>query len=154
MPPLAELLERETALVAAFIAILGEQQEALKLGNIEPLPGIDQRKAVLAEQLNAIEIQRNGLLRQAGMEESRVGMSRWLASRAADPAAAQAWEKLLQLAAEARDLNLLNGKLIALRLQHTNQALAALGGQDQQSALYGRDGQATPPTGSRVIDAA
>jgi flagella synthesis protein FlgN len=67
-------------------------------------------------------------------------MAAWLTA-AADPAAQAAWSALLQLAGQARDLNALNGKLIAERLRHNQQALAILLAAGDQAALYGPDGQ-------------
>lgn len=154
MPGLVDLLTRESDLVREFIASLTSEQEALKRGQTEPLAAIGSRKAELVEQLNAAEGTRNAFLQQAGHTGDREGMAAWLAKNPQDRPAAQLWSKLLELAGEARRLNDLNGRLIAMRLQATNQALAALTQQSQRSSLYGRDGLATPKTGSRIIDAA
>jgi flagella synthesis protein FlgN len=154
MPALADLLARESDLVRAFIASLNSEQEALKQGEVDSLAAITRRKAELVEQLNAVERERDVLLRQAGHSGDRSGMDAWLARNPGNRAAADRWAKLMELAGEARQLNDINGRLITLRLQATNEALAALTQQSQRTALYGPDGQATPRTGSRIIDAA
>lgn len=154
MATLAELLARETTLVSGFIAALSEEQIALTHGNVEALATIQGGKVKLAEQLNSLEIERNTNLAQAGFATGRAGMESWLAAHPADRIAAGRWVQLLKLAGEARELNILNGKLIALRLQATSQALSTLTQEAQKTGLYGPDGQASPRTGSRIIDAA
>lgn len=154
MATLADFLGQEGELVSRFIAALGEEQEALKVGDIAPLPDINARKGELAAELNALESRRNAWLKSCGHTGDRAGMDNWLAGHPGDGSVARGWEKLLELAARARELNNLNGRLIGLRLAATNQALDALAGNQRQAGLYGRDGQSAPLTGSRVIDAA
>lgn len=154
MPGLAELLAAEVKLVESFIECLTAEQEALKVGDVETLTGINTRKPGLADQLNRLEDERNAVLKQAGLSADRQGVAGWLARNRQDRAAAQAWDRLMKLAGKARELNNLNGQLIAIRMQATNQALATLTQQAQRSTLYGRDGQTTLRTGSRIIDAA
>ena len=154
MPGIADLLAKETSLVSTFIGALGEEQVALTHGNIEVLAQISSRKTDLAAQLNDLETERNAALAKAGFAAGRQGTEAWLASQGIGAAAALQWAQLLKLAGDARELNILNGKLIALRLQATNQALAILSQEAQKTGLYGPDGQAAQLTGSRIIDAA
>jgi len=84
----------------------------------------------------------------------REGMRIWLAQNDDNRLAASAWEKLLDLASQARELNRLNGQLIALRLGATNRALETLTQQPAHPTLYGKNGQASSLTGSKIIDAA
>lgn len=154
MPALAELLTTEVKLVQSFIDCLSTEQEALKVGDVEALTAVNAQKTALAEQLNRLEDDRNALLQQSGLTADRQGVSSWLSKHPNDRAAAQAWDQLMKLAGKARELNNLNGQLIAIRLQATNQALATLTQQTQRSTLYGPNGQTTLRTGSRIIDAA
>lgn len=154
MPTPAEMLAAEAKLVEGFIACLNAEQEALKAGNVDELATVNARKSGLADQLNSLEDERNAFLTLAGLTGDRRGMLDWLARNRQDRAAAQAWARLTKLAAEARNLNNLNGQLIAIRLQATNQALAAITQQAQRTTLYGPNGQSTLRTGSRIIDAA
>lgn len=151
---LLELLAHETKLVGEFIAKLTVEQEALKQGAMESLAAINTRKLELANLLNAAESERNTALVKSGFVGDRGGMLNWLAKHDKESAVAREWKRLMELAAEARELNRLNGKLIDLRLQATNQALNALTLAPQRSTLYGPDGHATRSTGSRIIDAA
>lgn len=154
MPAIAEQLARETTLVSSFIVALGEEQSALTHGNVEALAAIQVRKTSLAEQLNDLERERNATLSRDGFAADRGGMEAWLVAHPSDGTSAENWAQLLKLADEARELNQLNGKLIALRLQATNQALSTLTQEAHKTGLYGPDGQAAPRTGSRIIDAA
>lgn len=154
MSDVVDLLAREAELVAEFIAALSDEQRALSQGDIDPLAAINARKSALAEKLNTLEAERDATLAAGGFEAGRSGMARWLASHDRESSAAAQWGQLLKLAAEARNLNNLNGQLIALRLQATGEAIATLTARAEQNALYGPDGQAAQITGSRIIDAA
>lgn len=154
MPGMLDLVTRETALVEEFAGILRVEQGALTQGDVEPLPALAERKAALAERLNEIDSERNALLAAQGHGNGRTGMAAWLAANGNDPKLAAAWNAMLALAREAQALNNLNGKLIALRLQVTGDALATLTQQVQNAALYGPDGQTAPSSGSRIIDSA
>lgn len=154
MPALAELLTAEVKLVESFIACLTAEQDALKAGDVDALTAINAQKTGLADQLNKLEDERNAFLQQSGLTADRQGVSNWLAQNRQERNAGQAWAQLMKLAGKARELNNLNGQLIAMRLQATNQALAILTQQAQRSTLYGPDGQTTLRTGSRIIDAA
>ena len=55
------------------------------------------------------------------------------------------------LVSEASALNEANGKLIALRLQHNQQALNVLMAAANTAATYGPDGQQQSGLGSRIL---
>lgn len=154
MSVLADILTREAELVREFAASLNQEQKALTRGEIEPLAALTQKKNEIVEQLNRAEKERAAFLLSAGHTGDREGVAVWLAANQGDRVAAAKWSELLKLATEAKRLNDLNGRLIAMRLQVTNQALGILTEQSQRSGLYGRDGFTTPRTGSRIIDAA
>jgi flagella synthesis protein FlgN len=67
-------------------------------------------------------------------------MEAWLATPAGT-AGRESWTKLLILATEARELNQINGQLIALHMQNNQQALAVLMAAANQAMTYGPDGQ-------------
>lgn len=154
MSVLADLLARESETVRAFIGSLTEEQEALKRGKTDAVGAIALQKNLLIEQLNAVEKERNAVLQKDGHSGDANGMKTWLAANGNDRSVAEGWSKLLELASQAKRINDLNGRLIAMRLQAANQAIGILTEQQQRSSLYGRDGFATPRTGSRIIDAA
>jgi flagella synthesis protein FlgN len=68
-----------------------------------------------------------------------------------DAKAAAAWRQLLQLAQTTRQLNQTNGVLIAARLQHNQQAFAALQSAAGVVSLYGPQGQTLGYSGGRPL---
>lgn len=68
-----------------------------------------------------------------------------------NPLPASALASLKDLAAEALALNEANGKLIALRLQHNQQALNILLAAANGAATYGPDGQQQAAIASRSL---
>ena len=145
-------LERENAAVGRFVAILQREQDALSSGDADRLPALSAEKSVLVEELIDLAETRNSQLQREGFAADRNGLSAW--ANAAGPMAVRARDHLLELAARARELNRLNGELIAMRLTHTQAALAALALNGREANVYGRDGHASPNTGYRIIDLA
>lgn len=150
---LAELLDTESVVVEQFIVLLEREQAALQDGITEPLVEIADAKAPLTIRLNELAIKRNQALAMAGLPPDRAGIETWL-QRYPVQGIKDAWERLHTAIAQASTLNELNGKLITLRLQYTNQALNALTvAQRHSGVLYGPDGQAAQFAGRRIIDA-
>ena len=154
MPTLQGTLADEVSAMVEFIKLLTREQQALSAGDTEALGPIGEEKATLVDRLNRLGEQRNKLLVAAGMGADRLGMEAWLAANPKDAAVRQQWARLKSCVNEARELNLLNGKLIALRLQANQQVLGALLSGQNQNNLYGRDGQPAQLSGRRIIDAA
>ena len=150
---LAEILKAEADAVSAFVFLLGEEQSALKQGDADALPSIIERKATATSRLAPLSAARNALLEKTGLSRDRSGMEAWLRQHPGNVAVRDRWQRLLELAAEAQELNRLNGELIHLRMGHNAQMLEALRAANRQD-LYGADGQATLGTPRRVIDSA
>lgn len=153
---LKSLLEGELAQMGDFIKLLTEEQSALTAGDTEALEALSATKVALVQTLNRSGEARNVALRSAGLENDRPGVEAWIRGNPKDLAVQQLWNSLKVAVVEARELNLLNGKLIAMRLQHNQQTLSALlsSSATPQSNLYGPDGQPTQLSGRRIIDAA
>lgn len=154
MTDLSAITEREVALIARFIELLKDEQETLRRADPEPLATIGAAKLTLVEQLNLLESERRTALGIGGEDKTRVAMDNWLAANPAQKLAALNWQKLLELANEARQLHELNAGLVALHLQQTGEALNILANRRPADGLYGSDGQAAPPSGSRIVDSA
>lgn len=144
-PDLAETIKAESALIERFVALLHEEQEALSSGNIGELPTLSQKKETFATELNALSGLRNEQLTALGFAEGRAGMDAWRAANPEKKAIVGAWDKTLSLAAEARELNRVNGELIRLRMEHNSKALDILVRSRDSLALYGPDGLSTSP---------
>lgn len=138
--PLPRLLADELDALRAFVALLEQEQESLVAGQVDALLGLIEQKSVLATRLGDCSTRREAALGQMGLPAGRAGMEAWLASAPPAAESRQQWNELLPLAATARELNELNGKLIGTRLQHNQQALTALLGAAEQAMTYGPDG--------------
>ena len=152
MGSLIELVRRECRLLAEFVDLLSQEEQALVAGDTEALATLTPRKSELVSRLNQIADLRDAGMRANGLPADTAGIDSW---RQRDGAAASAAEQLMTLAGQARERNRVNGQLIALHLQKTQEALAALTGGDARRQTYGRDGQTEPAkTGYRLIDSA
>lgn len=154
MPSLADIIAAEADLVSAFVLLLKEEQEALKLGHADTLSGIVQSKTAAAIKLAPTSTARNAELARAGLKPDRPGIEAWLLKRPKDQLVRQNWQKLQSLAAEARELNRVNGELIRLHMQNNAQALEILLSTANRQDLYSADGQTTPAATRRIIDSA
>ncbi|MDR2188319.1 MAG: flagellar protein FlgN [Azonexus sp.] len=154
MDDLAAITRREIALINHFIDLLKEEQEALRQANPEPLPRLAAAKVEQVEQLNALEAERRATLGISSEDKVRSAMENWLSANPAEQQLARDWQTLLDLAREAKELHRLNAGLITLHLQQTADALHILDSRRAADALYGNDGQATGPSGSRLVDSA
>lgn len=154
MPIVSAILEREIDLISDFIALLNAEQDSLKQADPTRLPEFNTSKSALVEKMNALEGERMAAIGQGGNPSNRASMDSWLNQNAIDTAAALKWNKLLDLAREAKNLHELNGSLIVMHLKNTAEALAVLTQQANKPALYGASGQSLQATGSRIVDSA
>jgi flagella synthesis protein FlgN len=150
------LLEQTVADLKRFIAVIAAERSTLISGDIDQLPAIAEEKSALATRIAGLETQRDAALGAAGFGAGRKGIDAWLA---ANPAPASksprnAWKVYLDLAAEAKRENEINGKLIAAGLQQNQQALAALLGEAADAGTYGADGQRKTGPGRRPLGSA
>lgn len=154
MSQLQRALTEETALLRRFIDVLHEEQSLLVAGDADALAGINAAKLELVDLLNAAERGRLGLLGLTPSQAGQQDMNNWLQQHPAESAALQLWRALISLAREAREIHNINGELIAMHLANTSEALDILTQRQNDSALYGSNGQAAPGSGSRIVDSA
>ena len=147
---MGDLLHKEVAQLQAFVELLKQEQALLKSESGEALLALVETKNALAAELGQQAQGREQQLAALGLPAGRAGMTDWL-DRHARPAERPLWDTFLKLAGEARDLNLLNGKLIGLHMQHNQQALAALTAAADRATTYGPDGQQQSSVGSRIL---
>lgn len=144
---IATCLQLELAAVEVFLGILNKEQDALIEGKIERVEALASDKAQVAGQLAELAAQRNRGLASRNLNPDSEGMEACLA----DAQAAGIWRDLLGLVQVAHQLNRTNGELIAVRLQHNQQALAALQGAAGAVSLYGPKGQTLGFGGGRPL---
>ncbi|MEJ5210252.1 MAG: flagellar protein FlgN [Burkholderiales bacterium] len=149
-PALAAMLQAERAAYQALHALLEEEHAALLRGDADALLALAQRKSAQVAHLAQLAEARNRELTNLTGQVDQAGISAWCHRFAPQASNANAlWQALIEAARAARALNEENGALIQARLQHNQQALAALRGAAQEVAqAYGPDGQPCPaPTG-------
>ena len=146
------LIENEAQLLDQFVDLLRREQISLSQGAAEDLPEFAEQKNGLVIQLNQLSARRAAFLQARAFSPDRAGIDAWFA-QAQDLNATNAWQKVLALAADARELNRVNGELIQIRMQFTAKALEALSGAKNSLELYGPDGQSTKPSSRRINDA-
>ncbi len=150
---LGDTLGAEISKLKEFIVLLQREQDFLKAGDTESLLPLIETKTTLSNALAGFSVARETALQQLGLASGRSGMGAWL-DRHGQPAQRQAWQTLLNLASEARELNVLNGKLIGLHMSHNQQAFNALMRATDRAMTYGPDGQQQTGGGGRILGTA
>lgn len=150
---LADLLAQELGLLHVFVALLRREQSLLAQGAVEQLAALATEKSAIATELGILAGARELELSHRKLPSGRNGMDAWIASPAG-AASRHDWQRLLELAAEARALNETSGKLIALHLQHNQQALNVLMAAVDKAVTYGPDGQQRSGGGGRSLGSA
>lgn len=150
---IAEQLHRETTGLEQFIALLQDEQDLLKRGDSEPLLALVERKNTLANQLAVQARARENACIKLGLPAGRAGMEVWL-DQHGSAADRRVWERFLVLVKEAHDLNMLNGKLIGIHMQHNQHALTALLAATDRAMTYGPDGQQQTSGSGRSLGSA
>ena len=145
-------LKAESEAVQQFVDLLELEQSALTLGETDALPDYAEKKITLAVHLSRLAAERNDVLTKQGFGTDKSGIEDWLAKHPIENNSHQVWLNILASASKARDLNRLNGELIALRMQYNEKALEALRGGNRCLDLYGPDGQSTSAGSRRIID--
>ena len=151
---IGQRLAEELSELQGFCEALAAERAVLEKGQADQLPPIVENKSKLATRLGQLLTERERALTQLGLGDGRAGMEAWLAQRPQDSKARDKWQLLLTLAEEARKLQAVNGKLISLQLQHTQQALAALMSASGRPLTYGPDGQQRVGGGGRALGSA
>jgi flagellar biosynthesis protein FlgN len=147
-------LDEEISKLKEFIGLLEREQDLLKQGDTESLLPLIETKTNQANSLGAFAQARADQLKQLGLDSGRAGMDAWLARNDPDGKLRASWQSLLALAAQARNLNILNGKLIGLHMQHNQQAFTALMNASNRAMTYGPDGQQQVGLGGRILGTA
>ena len=149
--PFSQLIVTEIVAVQRFVALLKQEQAALRDNQLDVLEKLTEEKGTLLEELSRIGQERHQSLLQHGIAENREGVEQWLQAQQ-NPKLIQAWKALQQLAREAKTLNELNGQCIALLSNNNRQLLETLTGQHARGTFYGPDGQTSFSSGFRISD--
>jgi flagella synthesis protein FlgN len=142
LAPPNQTLAAEHELIASLVELMKQEQQVLVAADADALAALMPPKSQLVQQLAALAAQRHAALGAAGYAASEHGMEPWLTDNGAPDARAQ-WEHLLELTAQAKELNRVNGMLINKHMAHNQTVLQALrtpvGGAAAE--VYGPGGQ-------------
>ena len=128
---MARLVQDENVLLRDFVALLGQEQALLLEGDVDALMALAGQKTQLFRRLQFTADERTRVLAAARLKPDAAVMQAILEGNAA---ALANWQESLELVAEARSRNNLNGQLITQRMQHNQQALAVLLAAAEQPA--------------------
>ena len=151
---IAELIASELGVLREFVDVLQREQTALTDGHTDSLMALAEDKVRHAENLAALNKDRDAKLRAAGLGEGGAGMKAWRAIGNISAKTQNDLATVIELAKEARRLNDLNSKLVFDRMQHNQLALNVLLSAAKQSALYGPDGQTHVGPAGRTLGSA
>lgn len=151
---ITELISAELDVLRQFVDVLQREQAALTDGRTESLIALAGEKVRHAERLAALNRDRDIKLRAAGFGSGRDGVQAWREAANMPIKVQNDLLNVIELAKESRRLNDLNGKLVADRMQHNQQALNVLLSAARQSTLYGPDGQTHAGPSGRTLGSA
>lgn len=149
-----QVVTEELDCVCRFLELLQTENLALKSGELADLEEISRKKSTLIPELEAKTQARLAFFGVTNPTTAAQDAARWFAENPNEREARENWETLLKTAAKARDIHKANEVLVSLLLQRTNAALDILVQRQRDQTTYGSNGQATSPTGSRIIDSA
>jgi flagella synthesis protein FlgN len=112
---------------------------------------VTEEKGKVAMHMAELANNRHRLLSAAGFEAAESGMQAWLECPAATDADRGMWKELLDLADSGKELNRVNGMLIAQHMSLNQSALNVLQGTPEGSSIYGPNGQSATKIGSRRL---
>ncbi|MGH8809986.1 MAG: flagella synthesis protein FlgN [Noviherbaspirillum sp.] len=144
-------LGKEIDAAQNLLQLLKREESLLVNVDVDGLSQLTEEKAKIAAQMSVLARSRHDMLKAAGFEPTESGMQAWLTSAAATADDHDAWNELLALAQSGKELNRVNGLLIAQQLASNQNALNVLQGNPQGSGVYGPNGQSTTKIGGRRL---
>ena len=141
------ILQKEIELVQQFIVNLRAESEALATADHDDaLRLTTEEKNRYADSLAQSGAAREESLRRLGYTADSQGTQSAMADH---PVLQSAFGRLLELAAEAKELNAANGRLIDIYLKHTQDRLNTLRNLAGGGNLYDANGRARNFSGSQ-----
>lgn len=133
-------LERDT--MTELLDLLNQEQQYLVGADTDALEKATPAKTAMVKRMAAATAQRHETLVAAGYPGNDGAMDQWLAT-SGDTDAAVLWQSLLDLTREAKELNRVNGMLIARHLAHNQGLLNAMRqpAGEADTTVYGPSGQ-------------
>lgn len=150
----AALIQAERAAMAALVAALEQEREALEQGHTDRLTQIATAKRELLLHVAYLGDQRNRVLDQSGISAQRSGMERWLQVHDHNGIAHNAWRALIEITNHAQQLNRRNGIYIEAGASANQQAVSALLSASAAAGTYGPAGRAMNSLSPRSLASA
>ncbi len=140
------LLNKELAELRKFVVLLSSEQQSLLDNDTDSLLTLSEIKTQTARLLMDMSNSRRKSLLTDGIDT----METWIAKHAPDSRVL--WDDIQKFAAQAQQLNIINGELIQSRMRHNQQALGVLSNASKSAAgIYGPDGQANLGSSGRHL---
>jgi flagella synthesis protein FlgN len=137
-------LQEEQRLMSYMLTLLKKEQASLVDAHADGVAEVTQHKSDVVSQLAALARQRHAALASAGFAAAESGMEPWLAAHGG-PADRATWDQLLDCTRSAKELNRVNGMLVARQLAHNQTILNAMrtpaGSGSADAGLYGPGGK-------------
>lgn len=148
-----ESLQAEHQAIADLLALMKQEQTFLVQADAQGLAQVTEKKAQLVNLAADLAKARHAALQAAGFAGNEESMRDWLSS-INQQNIAQAWENLLDITRNAKEMNRVNGMLINKQLANTQNAMQALHApvHGNNHNFYGPNGQSTAtPTSRRLV---
>jgi flagella synthesis protein FlgN len=143
---IATQLDEELGALRAFVSLLEKEQQLLLSNDADQLLSLSEAKSRSAAHIAQLTQAR----RATWLTKPDDSMESLLTKQS--PALLTVWQNIRKLAAQAQQLNHINGELIQSGLRRNQQALAALQSASQHAAgLYGPDGQPSLGGSGRIL---
>ena len=134
-------LREEQQVISSMLELMKTEQQLLVSADADGLLTLTPNKLHMAQKAAELSRHRHRALGAAGFVAAESGMEAWLAVDGNDALRGE-WQRLLELARQAKELNRVNGMLVNKQLAHTQGVLNALRGPASGDAgVYGRSGQ-------------
>ena len=145
----ANLLAEELDAARGLLQLLKREQDCLMQANVNELQQLTLEKTELVTKMANLGQSRLTALSKCGLEAREESMETWIRSYPQTHPVQHAWQELLDLAKNAKELNRVNGLLIGQHMARNQTMLNTLRGNTQAGTMYGPDGQANSPAASR-----
>lgn len=149
---LIALLGRTREHLLTMRGLLSEESGSLQARNIGKIESLAAEKRNLAEELNQLAEKQRDLLAGLGHSADRAGVEaciEQIVTEGGDATLAEFWKELIELTAECKYQNEINGTYVGLLERYVEATLDLISGSPSQSETYSCKGSRTRATLSR-----
>ena len=153
LDPLLAVLQSQIHASYELLQAMEAELEALKRRDAAMLEQAVERKSKTVDVLREASDAHAALMSSRGLDMNASGMQNYLSAVAPvrHDALSQAWSELRDIASQVFDHNRVNGQVIKLGHDMTEQLLHALRGEDKPASLYGPNGAVPAARSSRPL---